>query len=199
MSTDLTTPKMDYYRALYEVARTVNSSLSLPQVLQRVVESTAKALHAKGCLLRLLDPMAERLDFSASYGLSSEYIAKGPVEVRKSGVDAEALAGRALVVARADEDPRLQYPEEVRREGIASMLIVPVTAKGAVIGVLRVYTAEPRIFDDEDVRFVESIANLGGIAIENARVYMALEEQLAAIRRKLIPWAENFSKPAWRG
>ena len=198
MAAETTASKTDYYRALYEVARTVNSTLSLPQVLDRVVESTARALAAKGCLLRLLDPMSGRLEFSAAYGLSSEYLGKGPVEVGKSGIDAEALAGRPVTVSLTEDDSRLQYPEEVRREGIASVLVVPVTVKGTAIGVLRVYAAEPREFDPEEVRFVESIAHLGGIAIENARVYEALEQQLAAIRRNLIPWAENFSKPRWR-
>ena len=71
--------------------------------------------------------------------------------------------------------------------------------KGTVIGVLRVYTAESMTFGPEEVRFVEAIAHLSGIAIENARMHEALEEQLLAIRRNLIPWAENFNKPRWRG
>ncbi len=191
--------KSDYYQALYEVAKAVDSSVSLRQVLERVVESAAKALGAKASMLRLLDPMHERLESSAAYGLSREYIDKGPVEVAKSGVDARALAGWPVIVSRADTDPGLQYPEEVRREGIASLLIVPVAVKGTVIGVLRVYAAEPMTFGPKEVQFVEAIAHLSGIAIENARMYEAVEEQLAGIRRNLIPWAEKFNNPRWRG
>ena len=46
--------ELDYYRALYEVARTINSSLDLGEVLQKVARSTTEALKVKACSLRLL-------------------------------------------------------------------------------------------------------------------------------------------------
>jgi GAF domain-containing protein len=193
-----TIAKRDFYHALYEVARTINSTLSLPVVLNLIVESTAKAMDAKACSLRLLTPDREKLEIGAVYGLSPAYVAKGPVDVSKSQVAAEALRGKPIVVSDAFHDHRLQYQDEVMREGIASMLIVPVTVKGVSIGILRVYTAQKREFTPEEVEFVEAIANLGGIAIDNARTYEALEEQFEAIRREKIPWAENFRKPRWR-
>jgi signal transduction protein with GAF and PtsI domain len=153
--------------------------LRLPQVLSLIVESAEKAIGAKACSLRLLDPMRERLEISAEHGLSESY-------------------GRTVQVLDAGKDPRLQYPEEAAREGIVSILAVPVSVKDTVIGVMRVYSAEERTFTAEEVDFLVAIANLGGIAIENARVYEALEAQFEAIRREKVPWAENFAKPRWR-
>ncbi len=199
MAIDSAVAKKDYYRALYEVAKTVNSSLSLSQVLNRVAESTAHAMGAKACSLRLLDSLRATLEIVASYGLSAPYIAKGPVEIAKSLVDAKALQGRPVHVSDPQTDPRLQYPDEMVREGIASLVVVPVMVKDTAIGVMRVYTAEARAFGAEDMAFLEAIASLGGIAIENARTYEALEEQFLAIRREKLPWAENFHKPYWRG
>lgn len=191
-------PRMDYYHALYDVAKTINSTLSLQHVLSLVVQSAAKAMDAKACSLRLLNLKRDRLEVSAAFGLSEAYIAKGPVQVSRSPMDAEALGGRAVFVRDAREDARLQYPAEVAREGIVSILVVPVTVRDVVIGALRVYTAELREFLPGDVEFLSAIANLAGIAIENARVYRALEEQFEAIRHQTIPWAENFDKPYWR-
>ena len=193
-----TVVKRDYYHALYEVARTVNSTLSLPVVLNLIVESTAKAMNAKGCALRLLSPDREYLELGAVYGLSAAYLAKGPVQVSKTQVAVEALKGKPVVVLDAGDDPRLQYPEEAVREGIASMLAVPIMVKGMSIGLIRVYTAERREFTPEEIEFLEAVANLGGIAIDNARTYEALEQQFVAIRCEKVPWAENFKKPIWR-
>ena len=191
-------PRADYYRVLYDVAKSVNSSLSLPQVLVLIAESTAKAMGTKACSVRLLDPMREQLEISAEYGLSPSYILKGPVKVSKSPIDAEVLEGRTVQIYEAGGDPRLQYPEEVAREGIASILAVPVCVRDVVIGVMRVYTAEPREFSADEVEFLTAVANLGGIAIENARLYQTLEAEFQAIRREKIPWAENWNKPRWR-
>jgi len=198
MDATSTASKKDYYRALYEVARTVNSTLSLPLVLNLIAEGTARAMDAKACSLRLLSPDRGRLEIGAVYGLSVAYVAKGPVEVSKSQMDAEALGGKPVMVFDAREDPRLQYPNEVVREGIISILVVPIKVKDVSIGVMRVYTAQRRDFSPADIEFVEAVASLGGIAIDNARTYEALEAQFESIRREKIPWAENFRKPSWR-
>ena len=69
---------------------------------------------------------------------------------------------------------------------------------GVAIGVVRVYTGEPRQFAEAERQFLRAIAELGAIAIDNARVYETPWAELKAIRREKIPWAENFDKPAWR-
>ncbi len=188
----------DYYHALYQVAKTINSTLSLQHVLDLIVESTAKALGAKACGLRLVNDTRERLEVGATYGLSREYVDKGPVEIKNSQIDVEALSNRVVRVRDAAYDARVQYPREAASEGIASMLVVPVTVRDFAIGVMRVYTAEPHEFTDDEVEFLRAVANLGGLAIENARVYETLQAQFESIRRERIPWAENFRKPAWR-
>jgi GAF domain-containing protein len=188
----------DYYHALYQVAKSINSTLSLEHVLDLIVESTAKALGAKACGLRLVNDTRERLEVGATYGLSREYVDKGPVEIKNSQIDVEALSNRVVRVRDAAYDARVQYPREAASEGIASMLVVPITVRDFAIGVMRVYTAEPHEFTDDEVEFLRAVANLGGLAIENARVYETLQAQFESIRRERIPWAENFRKPAWR-
>jgi signal transduction protein with GAF and PtsI domain len=188
----------DYYRALYQVAKSISSSLSHQHVLDLIVESAAKAMGAKACSLRLLDESRERLDVGATYGLSREYIGKGPVEVKLSPIDAEVLDNRVVRLRDAPYDPRVQYPREVAAEGIVSMLIVPIMVRDFVIGVMRVYTDQAHDFGEDEVEFLRAVASLGGLAIENARVYETLQAQFESIRRERIPWAENFRKPAWR-
>ena len=102
--------KVYYASALYEVARSINSSLDLSQVLNVLAKSTAKATSSKACSLRLLSPDKQLLVMSGAYGLSQGYLRKGNVEVEKSRIDQEALMGNTAIIPDATNDPRFQYP-----------------------------------------------------------------------------------------
>ena len=175
-----------YYHSLYEAAAAVNSVRTPEDVLHSIVRNVADALSAKGCALMLLNPDKSLLLHTAAYGLSDRYIRKGPVSADKS--IAEALEGRTVAVLNAPEDDRIQYRKQAREEGISSMLSVPVLLRGEVIGVMRVYTAEPRHFTDADMYFVGAVANLGAIALENARLYDSAKKDYEALRLDLTEW-----------
>lgn len=164
-----------YYRTLYEVAKGINSSLEPVTVLQAIVEQVARALGAKACSIRLLDRKGLTLLASTSYGLSKGYLRKGPVEVAKSKLDQETLAGAVVQIKNASDDPRFQYPEAAKGEGIVSVMALPLTVEGRSIGVLRLYCDKERAFDESEIHFATAIANLSAIAIENARLHQALK------------------------
>ncbi len=161
--------KMRYCRALYHVAAAMNSSLSPTSVLEAIVRKTAEAMEVKACSIMLLSPDRRELRHSAHYGLSDWYVRKGPIWMSRDM--ALALEGRSVTVSDAATDPRVQYRAETIEEGIVSMLSVPIRLAGDVIGVMRVYTAEPREFSSDDAEFLEAVASLGAIALENARRY----------------------------
>jgi GAF domain-containing protein len=54
-------------------------------------------------------------------------------------------------------------------------LVVPLMIGEKPIGVLRVYSGEIRRFDADEVQFLEAVANLSAIALENARLHQALQ------------------------
>ncbi|BCL81366.1 GAF domain-containing protein [Ktedonobacteria bacterium brp13] len=164
-------PQRDYYQALYEATLTISSSLELDQVLQSVVTSITKAMQVKACGLRLLDPESGQLRLSAVYGLSNEYLAKGPVNITHSQIDSEALKGTPVHIADVRTDPRFQYRDAARTEGLVSVLCAPLEVRGEAIGVMRVYTDQPTNFTEDDKQFLSMLASLAGLAIENARLY----------------------------
>lgn len=165
----------DYYTALYQSALTFSSSLELEQVLQSIVKSTTEVMQVKACVLRLLDPRTGQLKLSAVHGLSSGYLAKGPVDVEHSPIDSEALCGEPVIIPDVTADPRFQYPEAAKREGIISALCVPLEVHGKAMGVMRVYTGEQCTFNEEDVQFLSVLASLAALAIENANLYESLK------------------------
>ncbi len=163
---------MDYFHNLYEVVKAVNSSLEPKTVLSRIAEKAAWAMQAKACSIRLLSQDKTSLNLGATYGLSQGYLRKGPVEVSKSGIDQEVLSGRNVFIGNACEDPRFQYPEAARNEGIVSILAVPLKLLGKEsIGVLRVYLDTEREFSDEEIEFANAMAEVCALAIKNAYDY----------------------------
>jgi GAF domain-containing protein len=171
------------YEIVYEVSRTVNSSLDPSEVLARIAEQVTRAMGVKGCFVRLLDRTGQVLKPAAFYGLSDRYAQKGPVEVQRSKIDQEALAGQMVAIYDARTDERFQYREEAAKEGLASVLVVPLMVEGRrPVGVLRVYTDTPREFDAEERKFVQAIADISAIAIENARMHQTLKRQMELIQ-----------------
>ncbi len=166
----------DYYIALHQAALTFSSSLEPEQVLLSIVKSTAEAMQVKACTLRLLDARTGQLSLSAFYGLSSGYLAKGPVEVENSPIDSEALSGKPVIIPDVRADKRFQYQEAAEREGIVSVLCVPLEVHGRAIGVMRAYTGEPHTFHEDDIQFLTVLASLAALAIENASLYENLKQ-----------------------
>ncbi len=175
-----------YYQSLYEMAAALNSSHAPEAILQSVVEGVAKAMEAKGCSLMLLSPDRKMLLHTAAYGLSAWYVRKGPVSADKS--ISKALEGKPVAVLEATKDERIQYREQAKKEGIVSILSVPMMLREETIGVIRVYTAEPYHFTMDDMYFVGAVANLGAIALENARLYEATQKDYETFRRDMLEW-----------
>jgi signal transduction protein with GAF and PtsI domain len=164
----------NYFKALYDVAKVVNASLKPEEVLAQIVKCVAKAMAVKACSLRVLDSKRERLLMGGSWGLSEGYIRKGPVLVKESGLDQNALRGKTVWLENAQTDKGFQYQSKARAEGIKSLLVVPLRLGAKAIGVLRVYSAEVRKFDDDEVKYLQAVANLSAIAMENARLHQML-------------------------
>jgi GAF domain-containing protein len=169
--------RVRYFDALRKAGEAVNSSLKLDEVLQTIVTVTTQAVRVKGCSILLLpDEDSRTLFHAASYGLNKEYLRKGTIEADRSVIVAEALGGKTVVVCDVSEDPRVKYPREAGKEGIAAILFAPLVVRGKVIGVIGIYSDQTGDFTQSSRELLEAIANLSAIAIENARMYESLKE-----------------------
>lgn len=169
----------EYFRLFFETAQAILSARNLQETLDSLVQRTVAALGVKAGGLRLIDEQSNSLKQVASFGLSETYLNKGALNADQS--IPEVLAGKPVCIKEAYNDPRIQYPEAMRAEGINTILSVPVIAGEKVIGVLRLYSAEPRNYSAEDFEFVSALAEMGGMAIVNARLYHAKGDKLAAL------------------
>jgi GAF domain-containing protein len=181
-----------YYQELYEVAAVLNSARDPEPVLHAIVALVAKAVGAKACSLMLLTPDKKMLLHTAAYGLSDWYVRKGPVSADKS--ISESLKGKPIAVLDVTKDERIQYRQQAKKEGVVSILSVPTMLREEIIGVIRVYTGEPRQFSADDIYFVGAVAHLGAIALENARLYEAVQKDYETFRRDMLEWRAALSQ-----
>ena len=172
--------ELEYLHLFKEITKKINSSLDIGDVLRLITENIVKTLDVKGCAIFLFDKSKKRLLISSSYGLSEAYVNKGPIDSEKSIV--ETLRGKWVLIANAQTDQKIQYGEEAKREGILSILSGPMSVKGIVIGVMRIYSSKPLNLSDVENEFLTGLAEIGSIGIENARLY----SHIKADHEKLI-------------
>jgi GAF domain-containing protein len=180
--------KARLHQSLYRIAEALSSSLELVPILQQVLEAIVKEMWLKAASIRLVDPKLEVLHLVAAYGLSEAYLAKGTVHLAKSPVDQHVLQGKAIVLYDVEHEVGFEYPAEAAREGIRSVLAAPLRLKDRTLGVMRVYSARPRHFGPVAIDFLTSAANLVALAVENARLYAALQARYEDMRLDVAEW-----------
>jgi two-component system, NtrC family, sensor kinase len=161
--------QVDYLREVQAISKLVGSTLDLDSVLQTIVERLPAGMQAQGCTIRLLTPQTNRLVLVASSGLSQEYLDRGEVVDEKNAI--RALKGEPVAISNVQEDDRVFYKDHMKKEGIKSLLAVPIKAKEEVIGIIRVLAREYRTFSQAEINFSMAVAEVGGAAIANARTY----------------------------
>jgi len=166
---------VDYFVALYDVAKVINASLDPPKVLERIVHSVVKAMGVKAGSIRLLDSRERMLVLGAAIGLSKKYVRKGPILIEESGVDRKVLKGHTVWIPNVQTDKHFQYGDQAKAEGIKSVLVVPLMLEKKAIGVLRVYADRLRKFRSDEIKFLKAVANLSAIALDKAHMHKTLQ------------------------
>jgi len=173
--------KVMLFESLASVSRTINSTLNLDEALRAITKEACELMRARMCSLMLLDEAREWLDLRASYGAGDAYIKKPRLAVEESLIGVVVRRKKPLQAANVQADSRYQNVELARREGLVSLLSVPLIFSGHAIGALSVYTARTYSFSNEEIKILGALAALSAIAIEKARLYervVDVEEQL---------------------
>lgn len=173
--------KVRLFESLTQVSQTINSTLSLDDALTAITREACQLMEAKMCSLLMLDAKGETLELRACHGAGAAYRGKPPLSVDESLVGTVVRRRKPVQVANVQASPLYQGVDIARAEGLISLLSVPLVYGGQAIGVLNVYTGQPYVFSNEEIRILSALADLSAVAIERARLYeriVALDEQL---------------------
>ena len=173
------------YETLTKITAAISATREPDEIVLMAVEGVKTALDVLGCTVFLINRQTDELEIAGSYGLSKEYLDKGPVSALQS-IAASFKDGPVAIYDVAD-DPRIQYPEAALKEGIASILSVPINVHNRAIGALRVYTSEPWEFTLEDVNFVQAVAQIIGMAIDLCRLNKGYKSAIEVLKTMRDP------------
>jgi two-component system sensor histidine kinase DegS len=169
--------------ALNEVSDAVSRSLELEDVLGAAVEKVTEVMDVDIVLVFLLDDEKQELKPTIYRGVSDGFIAElGTLKVGEGFNGLVAETGEPLVVEDASSDPRLTK-EVVLKEGIRTVLSVPLWGAGKIIGTLSVGTRSGRQYVQDEIELLSHIANHIGIAVDNARLYRSQQMMAQRIAR----------------
>ena len=173
--------KARLFESLANVSRTINSTLNLDDALKVITAEACVLMRAKMSSLMMLDNSHEWLDLRASSGAGEAYLSKPRLSVDESLLGVVMRRKKPLQLENVQVSNRYQNVEVARREGLVSLVSVPLLFAGQAIGTLSVYTGQPYSFSNEEIRILSALAELSAIAIEKARLYeriVDVEEQM---------------------
>lgn len=153
-----------------DIAALLNGEEDLQRVLDRIVSETARVMQCPSASIRLYDAKTRELTIMAVHNLSPDYVGKGAVVVTPGSIDELTLSGQVVQIDQVQSDPRIQYPDEARREGIVSMLTAGMLYRGSPVGVIRVYTRQRRRFRKAQRDLLRAVGYQAATAIVHAQI-----------------------------
>ena len=174
------------------VTRSIAQSDNLDVMATHLSQLLVGALEIKGCTIFALNIAAQELEILASFGLSHEFLNKGPVLSAKS--IAGTVKGETVVVSDISSSGGLQYPEAAVEEGIRAIVSLPIKIYGKVIGALRLYHRDVWEVSEQDLDSLLLLAEIIGLAMNYTRLLNALTSVKETVGEIHTVWLNSTNR-----
>jgi signal transduction histidine kinase/putative methionine-R-sulfoxide reductase with GAF domain len=161
--------------SLLEISKAIASGLYLEDVLRLIVTVTANLMDSKICSLWILDEKDQKLKLKATQSISEEYLKERSLAMGEGVVGHVALRNQPMAIFNVLKEPLYKEKELAKKEGLVSMLSVPMCIKDRVIGVINCYTSYPHSFSKSEEEMLTTVANQAAICIENSGLMETLD------------------------
>jgi len=151
---------------LFEIGKLVGSDLDPGILLSRIAELVCQMISAKACSVMLLDADRKRLLAKAAYGLRTERMHTLSFAVGEGVAGWVVERGEPALINDVANDARF-VTLPANQTPIASMLCVPLTARGERVGCVTATSEETNAFHADDLELVKFIAMTIALDIEN--------------------------------
>jgi PAS domain S-box-containing protein len=157
--------------ALYTTSQLITSRLDVASVLDRIARSVTALIGSTGCGIGLLEAGGARLVNAAAHGYQSEEWRALVLPVGEGIMGRCAETAAPLRVDDVRADPRSARRDVDAREGIRSMLCVPLRVGGKLLGVISAVSTRSAAFTAHHQQVLEAFAEQAGIAVQNAQLF----------------------------
>ncbi len=175
------------YFALLEISRTVNSSLDVGEILDQAIQQLANVVEATASSIWLVNESSKRISVASATGEKSEQVKAIQLNIGEGIAGWVVKEGRTFITqdARLESRHARDIAEKLDFEGI-TMVCVPMRARDRVVGAIQALNKiDDRAFNEKDLFCLNVVANLTGIALENARLYRLEAQENSSLRREL--------------
>jgi len=177
---------------LVDMGQVIVSESDLNDVLQRIAEESTRLMGVALGSIMLLSKDETELVLSGWHGASKEYVKRPNLRVAESLVGVVIKRQKPVTVLNVQAHAQYQQTELARKEGLVSLLSVPLVFQGRSLGALSVYTKRLHRFSNEEIRLLNAMADLSAVAIAKAKllkdVIEAEEEMKASERLGALGW-----------
>ncbi len=163
--------KAELCSVLLEVARRIAAAADLDAVLQLIAESATSLTGARASSISLLDASGRRLRIAAAFGLTKELLEAGALEVDRDPLASEVLRGKTVLIPDIELDERVVLRQMLLDLDMRSLAALELVAGERPLGMMVVYKSAPGPFSDESLDVLKTLASLGSVGIESARMY----------------------------
>jgi two-component system NtrC family sensor kinase len=177
--------RADELSALLATSRLITARLDLVSVLDRISKAVTTLTGATGCGIGLLTPDGAALVHAAAHGFKSDEWRALRLPVGEGIIGRCADTRAPILVDDVRVDPRSARRDVDEREGIRSMLCVPMLVGGSLLGVIAAFSTRAAAFAPQHQRVLEAFAEQAGIAIHNASLHAELEARVKERTRQL--------------
>lgn len=173
-------------KALSKISKAITSDLYLEDILRLIVTVTAELLDSNICSLMLIDEKTRQLSVRASQSISDAYNKKPPLKIGEGIAGKAVKENKPIAVKDVTNEKEYKHKDIARKEGLKSLLCVPLEVKGKVIGAINCYTPKPHDFSATEIEIITTIANQAAVAIENTELMVktkVIQEELENRKR----------------
>ncbi len=165
---------------LNRVGQMFSSTIELNQVLETVLNEMHRLLHITATSFWVRVPETGELVCQQATGPDRETVIGWRLASGQGIVGQAAQSGKPIIVSDSRSDSH-HYKGVDKKTGmeLRAFLTIPFRAKGEVIGVLSLMDTEVNRFTEDDLRLVEPIAAAAASAVENARLYLQAQQEIA--------------------
>lgn len=171
----------EYLAVLHETSLAVVNHLDLAHLLEIIVSRAAQLVGTAHGFIYLVEPSEEEIEVKVGIGVLEGFV--GARLVRGEGVSGRVWeSGQPAVINEYDRWE--QRSPAFGTHLFHAVMGVPLRSGARVVGIIGLVHVEPeRTFGEDEVAMVERFAQLASIALDNARLYSAAQQELTERRR----------------
>ncbi len=165
-------------RAVGQIGAALAAAWKLEDTLDVITRITSQVMGVDSCSIYLQEEGGHRLVLKATTGLAREAIGRAALDLGEGLTGWAVTHGQPVAARDALNDPRFKLLPETREESLRSLMAVPLSVQGRIIGAMNVQTAEMHDFGDDEIELLSLIANLAAGALEKAALYDRMQQQI---------------------